>query len=219
MESSELTRGAGVLLSITSLPSSYGIGTLGDAAFRFADLLVDLKQSYWQVLPIGPKSYGNSPYQSLSAFAGNPYLIDLDVLVRQGLLTEEQIRSFHWGEHETNIDYAILYQNRHKILRMAFEQFDTGKQDYREFVEDSADWIEDYALFMALKSYFQDQEWQVWDEDIRNRQPGAIHTYQEKLCQEIEFYRFCQYEFFQQWNALKLYANARGIRIIGDIPL
>lgn len=219
MESSELTRGAGVLLSISSLPSSYGIGTLGDAAFRFVDFLVDLKQNYWQVLPIGPTSYGNSPYQSLSAFAGNPYLIDLDILVRQGLLTGEQIRSFCWGENETKIDYAILYQNRYQILKMAFEQFDTGKQDYREFIEENADWIEDYALFMALKAYFKDQEWLVWDEGIRNRRSEALYIYQKKLCQEINFYKFCQYEFFQQWNALKLYANARGIQIIGDIPL
>ena len=120
MGSKELTRGAGVLLAITSLPSSYGIGTLGEAAFQFVDLLVDLKQRYWQVLPIGPTSFGNSPYQSYSAFAGNPYLIDLDDLVKDGLLQETEIRSFNWGTDDADIDYATIYENRYKILRMAF---------------------------------------------------------------------------------------------------
>ena len=123
MESKELTRGAGVLLAITSLPSSYGIGTLGEAAFQFVDLLVDLKQRYWQVLPIGPTSFGNSPYQSYSAFAGNPYLIDLDDLVKDGLLQETEIRSFNWGTDDADIDYATIYENRYKILRMAFSDF------------------------------------------------------------------------------------------------
>lgn len=121
--SKELTRGAGVLLAITSLPSSYGIGTLGEAAFQFVDLLVDLKQRYWQVLPIGPTSFGNSPYQSYSAFAGNPYLIDLDDLVKDGLLQETEIRSFNWGTDDADIDYATIYENRYKILRMAFRDF------------------------------------------------------------------------------------------------
>ena len=123
MGSKELTRGAGVLLAITSLPSSYGIGTLGEAAFQFVDLLVDLKQRYWQVLPIGPTSFGNSPYQSYSAFAGNPYLIDLDDLVKDGLLQETEIRSFNWGTDDADIDYATIYENRYKILRMAFSRF------------------------------------------------------------------------------------------------
>lgn len=123
MGSKELTRGAGVLLAITSLPSSYGIGTLGEAAFQFVDLLVDLKQRYWQVLPIGPTSFGNSPYQSYSAFAGNPYLIDLDDLVKDGLLQETEIRSFNWGTDDADIDYATIYENRYKILRMAFRDF------------------------------------------------------------------------------------------------
>lgn len=215
----ELTRGAGVLLSVTSLPSSYGIGTLGDAAFRFVDLLVDLKQSYWQILPIGPTSYGNSPYQSLSAFAGNPYLIDLDILVRQGLLNEAQIRSFHWGNSEVEIDYAALYQNRCQVLKMAFEQFDSNDKEYRRFLEENTYWIGDYALFAALKSYFHDREWLSWDEEVRNRKTEALHTYEKKLHREIEFHRFCQYEFFKQWNALRQYANTRGIQMIGDIPL
>ena len=124
MKAKELTRGAGILLAITSLPSSYGIGTLGDAAYRFVDLLVDLKQSYWQVLPIGPTSFGDSPYQSLSAFAGNPYLIDLDDLATEGLLTKTEIRSYNWGTDEADIDYATIYENRFKVLQIAYERFD-----------------------------------------------------------------------------------------------
>ena len=130
MGSKELTRGAGVLLAITSLPSSYGIGTLGEAAFQFVDLLVDLKQRYWQVLPIGPTSFGNSPYQSYSAFAGNPYLIDLDDLVKDGLLQETEIRSFNWGTDDADIDYATIYENRYKILRMAFSRFSAESEDF-----------------------------------------------------------------------------------------
>ena len=144
MEAKELTRGAGILMAITSLPSSYGIGTLGDAAFRFVDLLVDLKQRYWQVLPIGPTSYGDSPYQSLSSFAGNPYLIDLDRLMREGLLTQEEIRGFNWGSDERDIDYANLFENRFQVLKLAFERFDTEQTSFCQFVERNSFWIEDY---------------------------------------------------------------------------
>ena len=219
MEYKELARGAGVLLSITSLPSSYGIGTLGDAAFRFVDLLVDLKQRYWQVLPIGPTSYGDSPYQPISAFAGNPYFIDLDGLVEEGLLDEKEIRSFNWGGSDSNIDYATLYQNRFLILQRAFERFDVEEKEYQLFLEKNKDWINDYALFSAIKVYFQDKEWLSWESDLRNRKKQVLNTYQEQLHDKIEFYKFCQYKFFKQWNVLKQYANSRGIQIIGDIPL
>ena len=137
MEAKRLTRGAGILMAITSLPSDYGIGTLGDAAFNFVDLLVDLKQRYWQILPIGPTSFGDSPYQSISAFAGNPYLIDLDDLVRDGLLMESEIRSHNWGADEKDVDYANLFENRFQILKKAFERFDTAKPSFRKFEEDN----------------------------------------------------------------------------------
>lgn len=136
-------------MAITSLPSDYGIGTLGDAAFNFVDLLVDLKQRYWQILPIGPTSFGDSPYQSISAFAGNPYLIDLDDLVRDGLLMESEIRSYNWGADEKDVDYANLFENRFQILKKAFERFDTAKPSFRKFEEDNDCWLADYALFMA----------------------------------------------------------------------
>lgn len=218
MENRGLARGAGILLAITSLPSSYGIGTLGDAAIQFVNLLVDLKQSYWQVLPIGPTSFGNSPYQSYSAFAGNPYLIDLDDLVKEGLLTEEEIQSFHWGTDEADVDYAMIYENRFKVLRIAYEKFDVSSEAFLAFVDAKSEWLGDYALYMALKRYFGDREWQSWDAALRDREPEAIAEYQKILHNEILFYEFCQYEFFKQWDLLKNYANSRGVQIIGDIP-
>ena len=219
MGSKELTRGAGVLLAITSLPSSYGIGTLGEAAFQFVDLLVDLKQRYWQVLPIGPTSFGNSPYQSYSAFAGNPYLIDLDDLVKDGLLQETEIRSFNWGTDDADIDYATIYENRYKILRMAFSRFSVEGEDFLTFTEKSDRWLSDYSLYTALKRHFGDIEWQSWDVPLRDRDQEAVKEYQEILHNDIMFCKFCQYEFFKQWMQLKQYANSRGVQIIGDMPL
>lgn len=218
MAAKELTRGAGILLAITSLPSSYGIGTLGDAAFQFVNLLVDLKQSYWQVLPVGPTSFGDSPYQSYSAFAGNPYLIDLDDLVKEGLLTETEIRGFHWGTDEADIDYAMIYENRFKVLRMAYEKFDITSEAFCSFTEKMSWWLDDYALYTALKRHFGDKEWQSWDASLRDREPEALAEYGQILHNQILFYKFCQYEFFKQWDVLKNYANSRGVQIIGDLP-
>ena len=151
MEGQEVARGSGILLAVSSLPSEYGIGTLGDAAFHFVDLLVDLKQKYWQVLPVGPTSFGDSPYQSLSAFAGNPYLIDLDQLVREKLLTPEEIQSYYWGTQKSAIDYAALFENRTLVLQKAFGRFDEHEPEFQQFVEENRDWVEDYGLYMALK--------------------------------------------------------------------
>lgn len=218
MEAKRLDRGAGILLPITSLPSSYGIGTLGDSAFQFVDFLVDLKQSYWQVLPIGPTSFENSPYQSYSAFAGNPYLIDLDALAREGLLEEAEIRGFYWGDDEAEIDYATIYENRFKILKTAYTRFDTEQREFREFVEQNADWLEDYASYTAFKRHFGDRAWQSWEQPLRDREPEAMEEYGRLLGGEIMFHRFCQYEFFRQWTALKTYANSRGVQLIGDLP-
>ena len=206
-------------MAITSLPSDYGIGTLGDAAFNFVDLLVDLKQRYWQILPIGPTSFGDSPYQSISAFAGNPYLIDLDDLVRDGLLMESEIRSYNWGADEKDVDYANLFENRFQILKKAFERFDTAKPSFRKFEEDNDCWLADYALFMAVKGKENNREWMAWEPGIRNRTPEALQEYTELLKEEILFWKFCQYKFYEQWKFLKQYANTRGIQIIGDIPL
>lgn len=213
-----MTRGSGILLAVSSLPSEYGIGTLGEAAYRFVDLLVDLKQKYWQVLPIGPTSYGDSPYQSLSVFSGNPYLIDLDTLVWQGLLTPEEIRYYNWGTKESAIDYAALFRNRCQVLRKAFSRFDEQDSNYIDFVAEHGDWVEDYGFYMALKENFDYQSWQSWPEEIRKKQPVALAKYRKELYNDIRFWVFCQYEFWTQWKKLREYANAKGIQIIGDVP-
>ena len=216
MEIQELTRGAGILLAISSLPSAYGIGTIGVEAKRFVDLLVDLKQKYWQVLPIGPTSFGDSPYQPLSSCAGNTYLIDLDELVNDGLLTTDEIRSFNWGIDETDIDYAILYENRIKIIQKAFQRFDTNAQDFNSFRNENKEWLSEFALFMSLKTENLNKSWRSWPIELRDRQPVALEKMKAVLYNNICFWEFCQYEFFKQWKELREYANLRGIQIIGD---
>lgn len=219
MESRAFTRGAGILLPVASLPSKYGIGTLGDAAYSFVDLLVDLRQKYWQVLPLGPTSFGDSPYQPFSAFAGNPYLIDLNTLVGEGLLTKEEVTGYKWGGDEDDIDYATIFTNRFQVLQKAFERFDRKEKEFKKFCEENEEWLSDYSFFMALKTFSGDREWLQWEEGLRNRKPDILKEYEIMLADQIQFWKFCQYKFFSQWNKLKKYANARGIRIIGDIPL
>lgn len=219
MSKKRFTRGAGILLAITSLPSAYGIGTLGEEAFRFVELLVDLRQRYWQVLPIGPTSFGDSPYQSFSAFAGNPYMIDLDDLVRDGLLKREEIASYNWGGNEHNINYAVLYTNRFKVLEKAYGRFDKKDRDFLDFCEEKKNWLEDYSIFMAIKTELGGKEWLSWKEELKSHDEKAIAAYKKANKDKIDFWKFCQYKFFSQWNKLKLYANNRGIEIIGDIPL
>lgn len=219
MKDNRLTRGAGILLSVTSLPSPYGIGTMGEDAFQFIDLLVDLRQRYWQVLPLGPTSFGDSPYQSFSAFAGNPYLIDMNLLVKEGLLSMSEVQSFNWGEDEKHVDYATLFENRFKVLQMAFDRFDTGKESFQTFCEEQKDWLSDYSFFMALKTFFGNRDWTQWDAGLRNREQPYMDEYQEILKEQILFWKFCQYKFFEQWNRLHRYAKRKGIQIIGDIPL
>ncbi len=219
MKENRLIRGAGILLSITSLPSPYGIGTLGEDAYRFIDLLIDLRQRYWQVLPIGPTSFGDSPYQSFSAFAGNPYLIDLDTLVEEKLLTAAEVQEFKWGQDEKDVDYGLLFENRFRILHLAFERFDCQDSLFKMFCKSKEEWLGNYSLFMALKTFFSNQEWQQWDETIRNFEKTAVAEYEEILAEQILFWKFTQYKFFEQWSRLKEYANSKGILIIGDIPL
>ncbi len=217
---SKTGRGAGILLPVSSLPSDYGIGTLGEEAFRFIDFLIAAGQKYWQVLPVGPTSFGDSPYQSFSAFAGNPYFIDPCLLVQEGLLTEEEAAAYDWGENPTDVDYAKLFDSRYKLLHSAFSKskhFNTA--EYRDFCESNAYWLSDYCLYMALKFEFENRPWLLWPKEIRFYEPDAVKVYAEKLKRETDFWKFCQFKFFEQWGKVKQYANQNGIQIIGDIPI
>lgn len=213
-------RSSGILMHISSLPSPYGIGTMGKEARKFVDFLVKSAQTYWQVLPVCPTSYGDSPYQSFSAFAGNPYFIDLDYLVKERLLTKKECESYDWGKKEQEVDYGLLYQNRYDLFRKAFERFKKKlPEDYHEFCEEQSDWLNDYALFMALKDKNNGVEWGKWDRALKFREPQAIEAARQELQEEIFFYQMLQYLFYKQWFSLKEYANERGIRIIGDTPI
>ena len=216
----ELERGAGILLPISSLPSSYGIGTFGKEGYKFIDQLVRARQKYWQVLPIGPTSFGDSPYQSFSAFAGNPYFIDLEILVEEGLLSYDEINAFDWGNDPSCVDYEKIYNSRFIVLKKAFAR-STHKRTkaYKEFCEENQYWLEDYSLYMAIKEHFDNVEWLKWDEGIRFREEKAVAHYSKTLKTEVDFWKFCQFKFYEQWNKLKKYANDNEIKIIGDVPL
>lgn len=220
MEKTENPRGAGILLPISSLPSPYGIGTLGKEAYKFIDMLVSAGQKYWQVLPVGPTSFGDSPYQSFSAFAGNPYFIDLDTLVEEGLLKKEEIAKHFWGDRADEVDYAAIYQARFQVLRQAFLHSDyEDSKEYKDFAEKNKYWLGDYSLYMALKNHFENHEWLLWDEDIRFRKEAAVKKYEKELAEDIRFWNFCQFKFNEQWGKLRKYAHKNNIKIVGDIPL
>ncbi|MCR5292639.1 MAG: 4-alpha-glucanotransferase, partial [Eubacterium sp.] len=217
------TRGAGVLLSISSLPSPYGIGTMGEDAYRFIDKLSETGFGYWQVLPIGPTSLGDSPYQSFSVFAGNPYFIDLDILIAAGLLEREEVGAVSWLDSEDRVSYEKLWAHRYIILRKAYERSVsngiTEDEDYISFKENNSFWLDDYSLYMACKNHFNNVEWLRWDEGIRFREPASIEKYKTELSEDIEFWCFLQFEFYSQWAELKLYAERMHVSIIGDIPI
>lgn len=216
----QLNRGAGILMPISALPSSYGIGTLGKESYQFADFLKRAGCKYWQVLPVGPTSFGDSPYQSFSAFAGNPYFIDLDYLVEEQLLKQEEINMCKWQEEEDTVDYASIYNERFNVLKYAYKRSNhSDKVEYLIFCKNNEYWLEDYSLYMALKSHFGNHEWLIWEEDIRDRKKEAIKNYTKLLEEEIAFWKFCQYKFREQWDRLKAYTNKKGISLIGDIPL
>ena len=215
-----MSREAGVLLAISSLPSKYGIGCFSKSAYNFVDWLKEAGQTYWQILPVGPTSYGDSPYQSFSTFAGNPYFICLEDLIKEGVLTEEECDAVDFGEKEDDIDYEKLYKGRFPLLRKAYERSNISETpEYCKFVQENSWWLSDYALFMAVKNFFDGVEWTQWPEDIRLRYGYALDYYRKELYFEIEFQQYMQFKFFQQWYALKSYANSRGIRIVGDIPI
>ena len=252
-------RSAGILMAVSSLPSDYGIGTFGRAAYEFVDFVKQCNHKYWQVLPLGPTTYGDSPYQSYSAFAGNPYFIDPDMLVEDGLLTKSYLLSVDWGDgkvpvhvseeeaaggaytqntdielgSECYVSYEKMYNNRFSMLKKAFESYKkvrteskvklaAGLPEYKKFdnfLKENSDWVNDYALFMAVKDHFGGVVWSEWDDDIRFRTEEGIKKYKQLLSDEIDFWLFVQYEFDKQWTKLKSYANSLGIEIIGDIPI
>ena len=210
-------RTSGILLPIFSLPGGYGIGCFDCEAYKFIDRLKQAHQRYWQILPLGPTSYGDSPYQSFSTFAGNPYFISLDELVEKDWLSADELPP---KEENTTIDYAALYNTRFTLLKKAFQRSNiTADGEFQQFIQEKAYWLNDYALFMALKDFFSGNAWQQWPEDIRLRWQNAIDYYTDKLQENILFYKFLQFIFLKQWKRLKAYANAQGIDIIGDIPI
>ncbi len=211
-------RSSGILMHISSLPSPYGIGTMGRAAYDFVDFLEKAGQKLWQILPIHPTSYGDSPYQSFSVFAGNPYFIDLDMLKDESLLEKSDYANIKWGTKATYVDYATIYEHRFDVLRKAFEAFQKSMpKQYENFKKEKAYWLDDYALYMALKFKNGGKAWSLWDEEIKLRK--NIEKYKKQLFEDIEYWKFIQFKFFEQWEKLKSYANKKGIKIIGDIPI
>ena len=259
MSDTKFERNAGILMPVSSLPSPYGIGTFGKDAYDFVTFVKECNHKYWQVLPLGPTTYGDSPYQSYSAFAGNPYFVDLDMLIEAGFLLKSEVISRDWGDgivpvnvseddavngrfgtyrdgnigDERYVSYEKIYNNRFDILRIAYNRFKAAcaeskktlakglplYKQFDNFVKDNADWLEDYALFMALKSHFNNVSWGEWETDIKFRKPESMSRYEEQLSDDIGYWKFIQFEFYLQWNALKQYANSNGIEIIGDIPI
>ena len=211
-------RESGILMHITSLPGRYGIGTMGKSAYSFVDFLKKAGQSYWQILPLNPTSYGDSPYQSCSTFAGNHYLIDLDTLVEEGLLKEEELAPIVWCSWENKVDYGKQYDNRLKVLRLAYDRFESN-EEFVSFCRDNGSWLADFALFMALKAANGGKPWYEWETSLKVREPNAIWQARRELRGEVSFYSFVQYLFYKQWTALRAYAHENGIRIIGDVPI
>ena len=213
-------RKSGILLPVSSIPSKYGIGTFSKEAYEFIDFLEKAGQGYWQILPLGPTGYGDSPYQSFSTFAGNPYYIDLEALIEKGWITKKDCDACDFGSEDMYVDYEKIYISRFNILRTAYIHSEIAKDiDFQQFVTDNKFWLKDYALYMAVKHSYDGMSWIEWDEDIRLRKPAAMKAYREKYAQEIEFYEFQQYVFSSQWQNLKKYANNKNIKIIGDIPI
>lgn len=217
-------RECGILLPIASLPSKYGIGAFSKEAYEFVDQLKEAGQNYWQILPLGPTGYGDSPYQSFSAFAGNPYFIDLDQMIKEGFLTEKECRESDFGGDQTYIDYGKLYESRFLLLKKAFLRW-KGRMEKKGvpidglFEKELIEEAREYCFYAALKRHFQEKSWILWDRDIRLRKKEAVEKYRKLLAEEIQFYEFQQLMFLTQWKKLKKYANKKGIRFIGDIPI
>ena len=229
-----MERKCGILLPITSLPSRYGIGCFSKEAFEFVDFLAEAGQTYWQILPLGQTGYGDSPYQSFSTFAGNPYFIDPQELIDAGYISAEAAGQFDFGREPRTVDYEMIYRNRYTLLRKAYanspfcinpsekwadDAYDDDRMQLDHFIGDNLEWLPDYALFSAVKEYFDGDMFTKWPEEIRLRNTAAMDSYRIKLDEEIRFYEFLQFLFAKQWKKLKSYANDKGIKIIGDIPI
>ncbi len=218
-----MKRSSGILLHITSLPGEYGIGTMGKEAYGFVDFLTKSGQRLWQILPLGHTGFGDSPYQCFSAFAGNPLIIDLDKLVDQGLLTRDDL-PLHETFPRHEVDFGRVFQYKYKLLEKAFERFHKNENHHLKaaceaFCRENDHWLEDYARFMAIKNHYGGNPWWEWPDQIRLRTKEGLADHTEKLAREIDYFRFIQFVFYQQWLELKHYANDRHIRIFGDLPI
>ncbi len=212
-------RASGILLPIFSLPGNYGIGTLGKEAYNFVDFLKKSKQSYWQILPLNPTNFGDSPYQTFSSFAGNPYFIDLDILCEEGLLKPEEIKGFDFGGNNHKINYEKLYNNRFSVLKIAYSRFNKEDKNYKKFCKNNEYWLNDYSLFMAIKDNNGGNSFDMWETPLKLREEKRIKQAKKEYENEISFYKTINYWFFKQWMSLKEYANKNGIKIIGDMPI
>lgn len=216
-------RKSGILMHISSLPNNYGIGTMGKEAYNFVDYLKKCGQSLWQILPLSQTSFGDSPYQSFSIYAGTPYFISLDTLEEEGLLEHEEFAEIKWCDDQRYVDYAVMYENFYKVMKLAYKRFLLKKNgnvsgEYEAFKEEN-EWLRNYSLFMALKDAHGGKAWSEWEKPLRMREPAAIAKAEKKYAKEMDFYCFLQFKFFEQWTKLKAYANENGIEIIGDIPI
>lgn len=213
-----MKRASGILLPVFSLPSEYGIGDFGKSAYSFVDKLKASAQSYWQILPLGQTGFGDSPYQSFSSFAGNPYFVSPEMLCDRGCLKKSELADYAISPSNSKIDYSVLHSTRYKLLRTAFSRFEKNA-DYEDFCDENLYWLNDYALFMSLKDAFGGIPVSMWQREIRLRYPEAVKSAKEQLSESVDFYKFIQYEFFSQWKSLCGYAHKNGIEIIGDIPI
>lgn len=215
-----MARAAGILMHITSLPSPYGIGTLGRESRRFLDFLELSGVGVWQILPWGPTGYGDSPYQSFSTFAGNPYLIDLDALAEEGLLDREELLAIDWGENPAKVDFGKLFGHRFSVLEQAFHKgFQPEEEGYQAFCREQSHWLEDYALFMAIKEASGQRPWWEWERPLRLREREALAAFSQEKGERIAFWKYVQHLFYRQWREMKAYAAARGVRLLGDLPI
>lgn len=229
-----MDRRCGVLLPVASLPSRYGIGCFSKEAYEFVDFLADSGQTYWQILPLGQTGYGDSPYQSFSTFAGNPYFVDPQALIEAGYISSDAAEQFDFGKETRTVDYEKIYRNRYTLLRKAYANspfclnpsekwagpaYNADRTEFNYFIWDNSEWLPDYALFSAIKEYFDGDMFTKWPEEIRLRDTAAMDSYRIKLDEEIRFCEFLQFLFAKQWKKLKTYANDKGIKIIGDIPI